>query len=662
MPYLRLLVALGVLLTLQLPVARAQQLDGPTVVRQTHDDFRAGRFDLLEAAAQRYRADKSVSPSGNRLLGSFYDALRNTRGIYGVQDFRAVENQRKQIGAWLTAYPRSGTAKLALADLEITHGWLIRGTGMAASVSTPQWEGFYRQLKRAYDQLLEIEDFAADDPQWRATMLQIATAHGAPDAVFDWLATQALDQDASFAPTRSAILRRRLPEWGGSWEAYDQAIDDMTARTAASHGQAIYALSYWDLADTRFGDHIFKQSLAKWPRMRQGFQDLVARYPSDVNLNAFGAFACLARDLETLRPILARLQGRMNAAQWKKKADMKGCVYAADRERIDAEDAAHYAKPRPIPAERLERAEVTAAASADFIAGRFAQLDAAHASYLAGRSRTSSGAWKLEFFYDGLAPMEMIYAPGAPVDQPTFEKVEAQTDAWVAASPRSIPASVAKARILLARARMLRFGTAFANKPTDERTAGAFSAIAAARRTLERSRAWSASDPDWWATLITAAHAEGQDGEAQDAIAREALALGPERYQRVVSAILSRAWIPSPKERFADMAKLIETAAADAPQAYAEAVLWLSSVNHRPDLVDSANLDWASAKTGLDLILARYPSDWNLNAYANLACMAKDRATARLLFARIEDRVVEYLWTDWRAPKTCREWADANGG
>lgn len=652
----KLLVVVALSLLGSCVSAAATGPDGPTVYKQSQADFLAGRFDLLEAAADAYRTKQSVSPSGNRLLASFYDGLTATFTLYGAADANAIERHEAQVRAWLAAYPNSRAANIMTAIVEIERGWLIRGPSMASGVSAPQWRGFHTQLARASAKLSEIRDLASDDPQWHATVLRLALEGGVNDRAFDAIAKDALDRDPGYGPSHSEILRQKLPEWGGDWRAYDRAIDDFAARTAASTGQAVYAQSYWDLSKTRFKANIFEKSLATWPRMKQGFEDMVARYPSDANLNAFGSYACLASDFETLRPLLERFAGQMRKELWV-VTQMDSCVYAANRERIEAEAAAYYAKPRPVPAERAERWALRIAAADDFVAGRFEALDRTHAEYLSQKTRTASGEWNLGFFYEGLQINAVVYPEGGRVDQPDVAALERQVRRWLAAAPGSKPAAIALGRALQLKARVLT-QRGF-DVPKGEADAGrALGHLQAARKQIDAIRDAASDDPEYWAVAIAVARDDRASEDEQNALAGEALAREP-TYTPALSEILQRGLAGKPQDYDPLVRTIIGKAPPElAPELYARSFAWLAQVRRSETILENTRADWPVIREGLDRLVARHPTDWNLNGYAILACLAKDKLAARLIFAKLDGRVIDDGWRDWRTPTDCQAWAD----
>ena len=64
---------------------------------------------------------------------------------------------------------------------------------------------------------------------------------------------------------------------------------------------------YWFASQPQFDNALWRDSLAAWPRMKDGFEDIVARYPDPWNLNAYANFACLAEDKQKVLELFKRI-------------------------------------------------------------------------------------------------------------------------------------------------------------------------------------------------------------------------------------------------------------------------------------------------------------------------------------------------------------------
>ncbi|MET0314742.1 MAG: DUF4034 domain-containing protein [Hansschlegelia sp.] len=624
--------------------------------------FLAGRFAELERTRAAYLDGHERTGSGVPKLTVFYDALSS----YPYQKTRSdpIAALKAQAMRWAHAFPKSTAAALVLANAENEAAWKIRGPGYADSVKRAQWRGFATRLAAAAGHLRRVAKTSRDDPQWYVTRLTLALERQEGWGAFAEIAEDALNRHPAHIEIHYAILRAFLPKWNGSYDALDQAIETIVARTADSNGLEFYARAYWWLSDAQLRTSLFKESRVSWPRMKQGFIDTLSRYPTDWNLNIYAKLACYAQDRATLAEIMKRLDGRLVETVWDSKERMEACARVPEQMRLEAEDIAHSNVRQPVPDEVIARNAISAATSEDFIAGRFDRLDAAYRDFLTTKATTASGFWKLQSFYDGLQPLAMLYEPGARVDQPDFGRVRAQTEAWRAAAPASVAAIVARARLHLTEAQQMRYArTPTALSPEDKAKAS-FDELAAAKRLLDEHRDVAAADPGYWATALLVSNAQRSDASAFESLARQALAVEP-TYPELFAAIRQRARPPEQMATLAEISRVGMQGLSERlfTEVYGRSVLLLSEGIYAPGLINDAKIDWPAAKAGIQTIVDRYPSVWNLNGYANLACLARDRAVATGLLGRIDGRFIEQVWSNWRAPKACADWvASADAG
>ena len=78
----------------------------------------------------------------------------------------------------------------------------------------------------------------------------------------------------------------------------------------------MYARIYWFASQTQFQNAIFTDSLVTWSRMKDGFEDIIKRYPDAWNLNNYAKFACLAQDKPKTREILERADFTIVPEAW----------------------------------------------------------------------------------------------------------------------------------------------------------------------------------------------------------------------------------------------------------------------------------------------------------------------------------------------------------
>lgn len=205
------------------------------------------------------------------------------------------------------ADPNSIAAVLAESIFWYQYAWDARGNGYARTVTPAGWKLFRERLAGARNVLDESKGRAAANPLWYYAMLQIATDEGWREEDFDAVYEEALKRYPDFFIFYFAKARHLLPKWGGDMDNYDDFVNRTVQATRATDGVSMYARLYWSYDGAQVEGNLFAESRANWPRMKKGFEDLMARYPDSYwNLNSFASFACKARDRETFVTLIGR--------------------------------------------------------------------------------------------------------------------------------------------------------------------------------------------------------------------------------------------------------------------------------------------------------------------------------------------------------------------
>lgn len=146
-----------------------------------------------------------------------------------VGGWRGHDPQRVSAGAWtvaesegaeafLAAQDRTPLARALTATLRIHQAWLVRGRGVASTVSAEQWTGFRDHLVAAERELVELAALDPDDPL--VAGLRLVTARGLSLGLSEvqrrWARLAAVSPDDIAA--QSAQLQTLAPKWAGSTE------------------------------------------------------------------------------------------------------------------------------------------------------------------------------------------------------------------------------------------------------------------------------------------------------------------------------------------------------------------------------------------------------------------------------------------------------------
>ena len=229
----------------------------------------------------------------------------------------------------------------------IDHGWAYRGNGYASSVREEDWAPFFRYVARGRNYLETHKSVAASDPQWYGTMLEVARVEGWNRGPYEALLNEALEREPLYYWNYFEALEYLLPKWGGNPREVEKFAEDAVRRTSAQEGNGMYARIYWSASQSQWGDRVLADSLAQWRLMREGFDDVIDKYPDAWNLNNYAKFACLARDKAITREILERVQAvSVLPEAWEPEGLFKRCT---DWSNTPDEKMARWDVSPPVP-------------------------------------------------------------------------------------------------------------------------------------------------------------------------------------------------------------------------------------------------------------------------------------------------------------------------
>lgn len=264
--------------------------------------MRFGDFDEVERLYGIYGQPGLRSPlTGTPRIEHFW------MGIGKITDssLNVTEQYYEQLDAltrqWSQQHPKSVVAQLLHADSLMSHAWFHRGSGYANTVSPAAWAAFGKYLNLALEQMRRCQALAAKDSSWNALMLRLGRGLGwEPDQLMrvmeDGIAKNPDHDDLYFVMEESL-----LPKWGGDVDTVERFIASVTQRTRDKRGFEMYARLYAGLSYSELKQSLFTGTRASWPKMKQGFEDWLARYPKADHRNMYAYMACMAKDRQTLQ-------------------------------------------------------------------------------------------------------------------------------------------------------------------------------------------------------------------------------------------------------------------------------------------------------------------------------------------------------------------------
>lgn len=273
-------------------------------------------FAKLEKAADTARSEKTRFAGGVWKLFVFYEAVSSPADTRSDAAWQAhlVKLQR-----WITAYPQSITARIALAETYHGYAWLARGSGYANKVTDDGWKQMADREEMARTTLVEAASLEAKCPHWYEAMQHVALGQGWDKARLREL----LDAAVAFEPGYYHFYREHanmlLPRWFGQDGDAEAFAEEVSTRVGGKQG----AFLYFELATVLNclcdgEDHL---STMSWDKIREGYAALVELYgTSKLKRNRFAMMAAKARDKASAERAFAEIGDDWDANTWIRKA------------------------------------------------------------------------------------------------------------------------------------------------------------------------------------------------------------------------------------------------------------------------------------------------------------------------------------------------------
>lgn len=278
-----------------------------------------GDFGALERQNALYKQPDRFEPDGTSQLALFRDGLGTVFKNHVDNAEVYLQEMDRLTLEWAVQHPESPLAHILHADALVEHGWSYRGGSFAKDVPPEAWKEFHAYLRRAVDYLHAHADVALTDSYAHSVLLQAGRGLGWNSEQMAAIANDGLRRNPDDIELYFDVLASLLPKWGGNARAVDNFINQAAERTRAKHGMAMYARLYSSAAEDEFGQALFEDSFADWSKMKQGYEDLFARFPaSPARLNRYAYMACLAKDRDTLLKLFKDIGTRIEARHWGK--------------------------------------------------------------------------------------------------------------------------------------------------------------------------------------------------------------------------------------------------------------------------------------------------------------------------------------------------------
>jgi hypothetical protein len=294
--------------------AASAQFTNPRPMQRASDEYQAlllqQAYDRLEQAAVEAHSVGSVIDDGQPRLAAIYAGTAGcVCGNQLTEEIWKIRGDR--LRAWRDRYPKSVTARVALATYPLRYGWFLRGGGYSNTVSPDAWKQFASHTEMARNGLNSLDAEAKKDPGWFEAMLNVALAQHWPRDRFDALFEEAAREHPDYLPIYFTGANYYAPQWYGSVDDLLKFIDHATEMTRAGMGEALYARLAWAESDA------LTSGRRDWKRMKAGFERIIKEYPDPWNLNHYARYACASRDWSTASRLVARIGEKPVAMAWR---------------------------------------------------------------------------------------------------------------------------------------------------------------------------------------------------------------------------------------------------------------------------------------------------------------------------------------------------------
>jgi hypothetical protein len=231
------------------------------------------------------------------------------------------------VAKWRREFPLSDAPDLLENLLFRSWAWQARGSGYAKDVSPQAWSLYAQRIEMAAAALNDAADKPQTSPAWYQLAISLGVDQSKSRDQLRKLVDLSVEKYPDYYGPHRQMLRALLPKWGGSYKAIDDYIEHVQEKVPNERRREVYARLYTTLSGLE-GDEVdlFGESIAKWPKMKAGYEDMLKRYPNSEWLrNMYAGMACRAKDTQTYRSMMSHLGARALPEAWRGKYSMQMC-------------------------------------------------------------------------------------------------------------------------------------------------------------------------------------------------------------------------------------------------------------------------------------------------------------------------------------------------
>lgn len=289
----------------------------PSVQQAATEAFWTGDFAALDKMNAAYRQPGPLETNARNRLDYF---RRGTSAVfsYVVKNSEAYLSELDALTLqWARDNPQSAYAHILHARSLLAHAQSYRGTSYVKDVPPEAWAYYQRYVDQAFAYVKQHMDLVSTDSSGHLVLLEIGRGLSWDQARMEAIAEAGIARNPDDIQLYFMVALGLVPKWGGNPKVLDTYIRKVTAATSAKFGAGMYARLYADAMDNQFGAALFESSYADWDRMKQGYEDMLARYPDGAaRRNNYAYVACIAKDRPTLQRLLGEIGTGFIAGSW----------------------------------------------------------------------------------------------------------------------------------------------------------------------------------------------------------------------------------------------------------------------------------------------------------------------------------------------------------
>ncbi len=257
-------------------------------------------YAALGTMAENYRTADTRSPAGIAYLSTFYKWINYY--VSHLDDCPDCAGRPEAFVAnWLRQRPHDPAAIILEAKILTDRAGELRGDGEADTVPEAAWPQIDKDIELARQHMLAARRFADVDPEWFATMVEIALLDPASPDWVKLIFQEGVTRFPTYMPIYRAMATYLLPQSFGDYAEID-AMARAAAAAAVPEADGSYARIY------RMVDEICdctkplrEETAIDWPMMTRSMRAMVARFPDEWNFSTFARLSCEARDFVEAR-------------------------------------------------------------------------------------------------------------------------------------------------------------------------------------------------------------------------------------------------------------------------------------------------------------------------------------------------------------------------